>query len=49
MSRGGESLYLTISGAVVGPYDVCPGAATFWAGVADHKVLIKRCADCGRF
>ncbi len=48
MTHAGESLYLTISGAVVGPYDVCPGATKFWAGVASRQVLIRRCEDCGR-
>ncbi len=49
MTRAGDSLYLTISGAVVGPYDVCPGAATFWAAVAERRVSIRHCADCGRY
>jgi uncharacterized OB-fold protein len=49
MTRAGDNLYLTISGAAIGPYDVCPGATTFWAGVAERRILIKKCADCGRF
>jgi uncharacterized OB-fold protein len=49
MTPLGERLFLTISGEVVGPYDVCPGASTFWAGVAEHKVLIHQCANCGRY
>jgi uncharacterized OB-fold protein len=49
MTAAGESLYLTISGAVVGPYDVCPGATVFWEGVAARKVLLRRCADCARY
>lgn len=49
MTHAGETLYLTISGAVVGPYDVCPGATRFWAGVASRQVLIRRCEDCRRY
>jgi uncharacterized OB-fold protein len=49
MTRAGDSLNLTISGAVVGPYDVCPGATTFWAAVAERKVLLRHCTDCGRY
>jgi uncharacterized OB-fold protein len=49
MTRAGDGLYLTISGAVIGPYDQCPGATTFWAGIAQRRVSIRHCADCGRY
>jgi uncharacterized OB-fold protein len=49
MTRAGESLNLTISGAVIGPYDVCPGATKFWAAIAARQVLLPRCEDCGRY
>lgn len=45
----GHMLDLTIDGASVGPYDVCPGAEIYWQGVAAGKILLRHCRDCGRF
>jgi uncharacterized OB-fold protein len=45
----GDGLSLTIDGAIIGPFDVCPGAKIFWEGVAESRVLVRHCGDCGRF
>jgi uncharacterized protein len=45
----GAELDLNISGASVGPYDVCPGATIYWQGVRQRRVLLRHCADCQRY
>jgi uncharacterized OB-fold protein len=48
MHRFGDMLDMKIGGGSIGPYDVVTGAKVYWDGIAEERILLRRCIDCGR-
>jgi uncharacterized OB-fold protein len=39
---------MKIGGGSIGPYDVVTGARVYWEGIAEERILLRHCLDCGR-